>query len=150
MPPSFLIEEELHRNAIFCIRHAEAMPEVVVRSTEVSSLGEGLTAVDVIFANLRAIPTRTARAAQKQIGAQDRFTIEGDGIEVLTGGFRTDRWHPERMQFETLEPQRLQRESGIPGRGEVRVRWIVRGSGTATVRWTGEKARDVEIHVELP
>jgi hypothetical protein len=31
----------------------------------------------------------------------------------------------------------------------VRVRWILRGSGCATVAWRGEKARDVEAELEL-
>lgn len=149
VPPSFLIEEELHRNAIFCMRHAEAMPDIVVRSHQVSSLGGGLTAIDVTFENLRPIPTRTALAAQKQIGEQDEFTIEGD-FDVLAGGFREDRWHAEQMDFDADEPERLLRERGIPGRGEVMVRWIVRGSGTATVGWSGEKGRAVSVTVQLP
>ncbi|MCB9904565.1 MAG: peptidase M14 [Planctomycetes bacterium] len=149
VPPSFLIEEELHRNAVFCMRHAESMPDVVVRSHEVSSLGGGLTAIDVTFENLRPIPTRTALAAQKKVGKQDEFTIAGD-FEVLAGGFREDRWRQERMDFDTDRPERLLSERGIPGRGEVMVRWIVRGSGTATVGWTGEKGREVRVPVELP
>jgi zinc carboxypeptidase len=149
VPPSFLIEEELHRNAIFCMRHAEAMPDVAVTAHEVGSMGGGLTSIDVTFTNLRPIPTRTALAAQKQIGAQDVFTIECD-FQVLAGGFRTDRWRPEELDFVADEPERLLRERGIPGRGEVRVRWIVRGSGTATVGWSGEKGRDVSVPIELP
>ena len=38
VPPSFLIEEESHRNALFCIRHAAAMPKVVVASSSVQDL----------------------------------------------------------------------------------------------------------------
>lgn len=149
VPPSFLIEEELHRNAMFCMLHAEAMPEVVLRSHAVTDLGGGLTAVDVVFENLRPIPTRTAIAAEKKVGAQDAFTIEGGGVEVLVGGFREDRWSPERMSFDARDPARLLHERGIPGRGEVHVRWIVKGSGTVTVGWSGEKSRAVSVPVTL-
>jgi hypothetical protein len=65
VPPTFLIEEMVHRNALFAIRHAEAMPEVVIESVEVSALDGGLRAVDVVLRNLRPIPTRSARAASR-------------------------------------------------------------------------------------
>lgn len=149
VPPSFLIEEMTHRNALFAIRHAEAMPKVVIAHSSVTELGGGLRAVDVEFRNERAIPTRTARAAQKGIGQPDVFSIEGAGLEVLAGGFRTDRFRPERLEFAEREPAQLRSERGIPGRGDVRVRWIVRGSGTATVRWRGEKARAAQGDVRV-
>jgi hypothetical protein len=150
VPPSFLIEEMTHRNALFAIRHAEAMPKVAIVSTVVTDLGGGLSAIDVEFRNERIIPTRTARAAQKGIGKPDLFTLEGAGVEVLAGGFRTDRFRPERLDFAEREPAALRSERGVPGRGEVRVRWIVRGRGDATVRWQGEKARTVSTLVRLP
>ena len=41
-------------------------------------------------------------------------------------------------------------QRGIGSRGEVRVRWLVTGTATsAVVRWSGEKARDVEATVKL-
>lgn len=149
VPPSFLIEEMTHRNALFAIRHAEAMPRVVVAQSSVTDLGGGLRAIDVEFRNERAIPTRTARAAQKGIGRPDVFSLEGAGLEVLAGGFRSDRFRPERLDFVEREPAQLRSERGIGGRGEVRVRWIVRGRGTATVRWQGEKARATQTAVRV-
>lgn len=150
VPPSFLIEEELHRNAIFCIRHAEAMPEVTIASHEVSDMGDGLLAVDVVFANAREIPTRTAMAAQRGIGAPDVFSLAGDGVEVLAVGELRDRWHPERTDYVTREAGRYLSETGVPGRGEVRVRWLVRGTGSVTAAWSGEKATDVSTTFDLP
>jgi hypothetical protein len=149
VPPSFMIEEMLHRNALFCLRHAEHMPHVKIDPPETTGLGGGLTAVDVVFRNERLIPTRTRRAADKKIGTPDIFEIKGPGIEILAGGFRDDRFRPESIELADREPERLLSEEGIGSRGEVRVRWIVRGSGRATVAWRGEKARDVEAQLEL-
>lgn len=149
VPPSFLIEEMLHRNALFCIHHAEALPEVVIEEPTVTDLGGGARAVDVVLRNLRPIPTRTAMAADKGIGIPDLVTLEGAGVQVLAGGVRTDRWRPERIELQEERPARLVLESGIGGRGEVRLRWIVSGAGEATVRWSGEKARDVERRLTL-
>jgi hypothetical protein len=148
VPPSFLIEEMLHRNALFCLRHAEEMPDVVVEEPVVTDLGDGLKAVDVVFRNDGNIPTRTAMASEKEIGLPDRFTIRGDA-RVLAGGFRTDRFRPAEIELAEERPETLVRDAGIPGRGEVRVRWYVRGRGRVTVGWSGEKGRDVTARVQL-
>lgn len=143
VPPSFLIEEMVHRNALFCLTHAHAMPEVEVESIITEELAGGVKAIDAVFRNNRIIPTRTAQAEKYGIGAPDVFSIEGDGLEVLAGGFRTDQWRPERIELAERDPARLLKDGGIDGQSEVRVRWFVRGSGDVTVRWSGEKGLDV-------
>jgi hypothetical protein len=150
VPPSFLQEEMLHRNALFCVRHAEAMPRVVVREPVVSDLGGGVRVVDVVVANERVIPTRTALARDAKIGAPDVLELSGDGLEVLAGGFRSDRFRPEAIRLQEREPARLLSESGLGPREELRARWFVRGSGPARIRYAAEKARDVERAFELP
>ena len=150
VPPSFLIEEMLHRNTMFCIRHAEAMPDVEIEEPEVTDLGGGVVALDVRFRNHHLIPTRSAMAEEKRIGVPDRITIEGNGLEVLAGGFRRSEFRPEEIDLADHEPARLLREDGIPGRGEVHVRWILRGSGDATIRFVAEKAQDRSRTVRLP
>ena len=149
VPPSFLIEEMLHRNAMFCIRHAQAMPSVAIGEPEVTDLGGGVSAIDVIVSNEHSIPTRTAIAVRDGIGAPDLITIEGDALEVIAGGIRTDRFRPEQLDLQEHEPERLIQDAGIPSLGQVRVRWIVRGSGSVTIRFRGEKALDVSRSVEL-
>ncbi len=149
VPPSFLEEEMVHRNALFCVRHAEAMPQVAIHEPEVTELDDGVLAIDVVVANERAIPTRTAVAREKKIGAPDLVLLEGAGLDVLAGGFRTDRFRPERLELQEHEPARLVREAGLGSREELRVRWIVRGTGPATVRYQGEKARDVTRPFEV-
>jgi hypothetical protein len=150
VPPTFLIEEMVHRNALFCIKHAGAMPLVRLVSLEAEDLGDGLIAVDARFRNEHVIPTRTEISAQRHIGTPDVFAISGDGIEVLAGGLRDDRWRPNQMDLEEHEPQRILSETGIDGRRETRIRWFLRGSGTVTVSWRGEKGRNVEGSLELP
>ncbi len=154
VPPSFLIEEMLHRNAMFCLAHARALPEIVIGAAVVTPLGGGVSTVDVVFENRRAIPTRTARAAEMKIGRPDLFTLEGSGAEggvvVLAGGIREDRFRPEEIRLQEHEPARLLSEEGIGGRERVRVRWFVSGRGKATVGFSGEKARAVTRNVTIP
>jgi hypothetical protein len=151
VPPSFMQEEMLHRNALFCVRHAEAMPRVAIREPVVSELGGGVKAIDVVVANDRVIPTRSAVAREKKLGAPDLVVLEPSGsVEVLAGGFRTDRFQPERIQLQEHEPSRLVREPGLGPREELRVRWLVRGSGRAVVRYQAEKAADVARELSVP
>ena len=151
--PSFLVEEMLHRNALFTLKHAAAMPRVTVASLEVTDLGAGLLAVDATFRNEHLIPTRTARAAEQAIGLPDTFFIEpaaaDDELEVLAGGLRRDRFRPEEVELAERDPARLVSEAGIGGRAEVRVRWYVSGSGNARAGWRGQKALDVSDTVPL-
>jgi hypothetical protein len=149
VPPTFLVEEMIHRNALFCVRHAEAMPKVAIREPVVTDLG-GAWAVDVVFANEHLIPTRSAQAAKQKIGRPDRLVLEGPEIRVLAGGVRSDRFRPERIELQEHDPAHLVLEEGIGSREELRVRWLVTGSGTATLRFEGEKARVVERTLEMP
>ena len=147
VPPSFLIEEMLHRNTAFCLLHAEAMPDVVIEEAVVTDLGGGVRAIDVTLKNRSLIPTRSALAVQKGIGAPD--VVELDGVEVLAGGVRTDRWRPESIELQETEPARLVHDDGVGPREEVELRWIVRGDGEATIRFRSEKARDQEHGLSL-
>lgn len=150
VPPSFLEEEMIHRNALFCIRHAEALPRVAIREPLVSALGGGLSAIDVIVANERVMPTRSAVAREQKIGAPDVLTLAGERLEVLVGGFRTDRFRPEEIQLQEHDPARLVREGGLGSREELRVRWIVRGHGAAEIRYQAEKAADATRTLNVP
>ena len=150
VPPSFLIEEMLHRNAMFCLRHARAMPVVELAEVEVTALGDGLSAVDLLVVNRREIPTRTALAVQERMGAPDLVTLTSDEVEVLAGGVRTDRFRPEAIELQEHDPARMVRDAGVGSLGELRVRWIVRGSGGLVLRYEGEKVRAVERAVDVP
>ncbi|MFT5286336.1 MAG: hypothetical protein ACI8TQ_002504 [Planctomycetota bacterium] len=147
VPPTFLIEEMLHRNAMFCLRHARAMPSVKISEATLTDLGGGVTAIDIEFRNENAIPTRSAHAVSNQIGQPDLFTIEGKDLEILAGGFRTDLFRADRIELATHEPERLVRDSGIDGRQTVRIRWFVRGSGQARVQFSAEKAQDASLEI---
>jgi hypothetical protein len=150
VPPTFMIEEMIHRNALFCLKHAKEMPLVTIEDTVVTDLGDGVKTVDVVFRNAHAISTRTAQASLHKIGMPDVYAIGGNKVDILAGGFRTDQFRPEAIQLAEREPERLVREEGIPGRGEVRVRWFVRGKGSeVTVSFHGQKAKVVSSILKI-
>ena len=150
VPPSFLIEEMLHRNALFCVAHAAAMPEITIEEPQLVDLGDGVKALDITVRNLRAIPTRTAQAAVKKLGALDVVSLEGKNVEVLAAGVRSDRFRPDRIELVERDPARVRLERGIPSRGEVRLRYFLRGEGrNVTVTWQGDKAKRVRRDIPI-
>jgi len=134
VPPAFMIEEMLHRNAAFCIYHASQLPRLSIATPVVTPGPDGTHVITVEISNDRWIPTRTALAAEKGIGRPDLVTLEGESLEVLAGGPGADRFDLTRFDAVEHEPARLRLDNGIPGHGSVRLRWIVRGSGAFRVR----------------
>ncbi|MBI3819541.1 MAG: peptidase M14 [Planctomycetes bacterium] len=149
VPPGFMIEEMLHRNAIFVLYQAEQLPEVVVEETSVEKLGDGLHAVNFTVKNKHRMPTRSAIAANKEMGEPDLLTISGSGVEVVAGGIGTDRFKKTEVRLAEHEPGRLLLNDGIPSFGRVTARWIVRGSGKVHIQFTAEKAATVAADVQL-
>ncbi len=131
-PPSFLLEEECHRNMAFTLYHADQMPRVQVESVEVRDLPGGLREVTAVIANPRLTPTRTAHDVAHRITPPDRIDVSGTGLVVLAGVV-SDNVFFERAREQKRDPQEL-RVDAIPGMGAVYVRWVVRGAGPPAVR----------------
>jgi len=150
LPPSFMIEEMLHRNAAFCWYHADAMPRVEIRGAKAERLGSDAHALEVVIANPKLIPTRSALAAQKRMGRPDLLTVSGDGITVLSAAHVTDRFRRERDEMiDDRTPAQIRLEQGIPGRGELRLRYVLRGRGYVKVSYDAEKGGLAEASVRL-
>lgn len=142
VPPPWLMEEGVHRNAMFNIMHASQMPEVELVDLKVRAAPGGLRFIDVTVRNKRLIPTRAALAAQKKMGIPDRLTLVSSDLEVIAGGIPTDRWRLERMTLQERNPRTMLSETGVPSKGEWTVRWIVAGSGSFVIEYQAEKAVD--------
>ncbi len=130
-PPSFLLEEECHRNMAFTLYHADQMPMVEVQSVEAKPLADGLTQVTAVVANRRLIPTRLAVDVQNRITPQDQVVLTGEGLEVVAGLVSDTPWF-DRAQEQKRRPHELRIDS-IAGLRPVYVRWLVRGNGPYTV-----------------
>lgn len=129
IPPSFLLEEELHRNMAFTLWHAYELPVLEVSEITTKSLGGGLTEVRASIVNKRAIPTRLEVDVVNRINRPDRIRLTGG--TVVTGGIRT-AYADGRFTEQTHNPAELLVDA-IPGNGAVHVTWIVRGNGPFTV-----------------
>jgi hypothetical protein len=92
--------------------------------------------------NTRAIPSVAQQAANHKIGLPDVVSLEGNGLTVLAGGRLLN---PYTGEIEAVErdPAHLRLSEGVPGHGSVRIRWIVKGTGEATIRHISQKAKAI-------
>ena len=148
--PSFMIEEMLHRNAMFCLRHAEEIAEVSFSEPEVEDLGGGLWRVTVDLKNAATMSSRSSMAGREGIGVPDRVVIAGGNLQAVAGGVLRDRFHPERMDpGDGRDPATIRLDNGVPGKGRLTLSWLVRGSGPFTLSFTAEKADDTSAEGSL-
>ncbi len=143
-PPSFLLEEELHRNMAFTLYHAGTLPLVRISDVNVTPLGGRLFNVWVTIENQRLMPTRTAQDVDHHISPPDIVSIQGDDIKVVSSGRVTDRFF-KRVEAVEYRPERVELET-IPGMEAARVQFLLQGSGRFTV--TFDSARGGLLHRE--
>ena len=145
-PPSFLLEEECHRNMAFTLYHADEMPLVKVQAVEVKSLGGKLRQVTAIVENPKLIPTHSAADVRRKITRPDLVTLHSDGGRVITALTADEPFflHPKEQK---LNPGEVKLET-IPGRSVTYLRWLIEGEGKLRVTvdsvkgGKGEKAVD--------
>jgi hypothetical protein len=149
--PTFMLEEECHRNFAFTMFHADQMPLLRFDRVEVIREPGGAWVLTAEIRNDKLIPTRSGWARQKGIGRNDLLTCEvpGDGA-VAAAGFLSS-WIDTRIDPIRHEPGRIQIEGGVPGRGSIIVRFYVIAPEGARVRlrYDAEKARVIDREVEL-
>ncbi len=146
-PPSFLLEEECHRNMAFTLYHADQMPRVKVRKVTTRPAPDGVWEVTATIENSRLIPTHSAADIERKITPPDEVILEGDNLQVLVG------WKSQEPFFEEPEEQRHQparlRFAAIPGNSVVYARWLVTGKGPIRVTAKSIKGGRHERRAEL-
>ena len=130
-PPSFLLEEECHRNMAFTLYHADQMPQVAVQSAEAKSLPGGLTQVTAAIINQKLTPTHSSVDVKNHITPPDTVSISGKGLTVVLGLHDSDAFF-QNAQEQKHHPAQL-RIPTIKGMGAVYVRWLVKGKTPFTV-----------------
>jgi len=147
--PPFMIQEMLHRNALFALFHADEMPLLDFAPTRVERISGNTWRVTAEIRNHRAMPTRIEAAELHRVGQPDHFSIEGRGLAVHVGGFPSGQLRNEIQDARQPNPAVLPIASGVPGLSTVTATWIVSGSGTATLVYRSDKGGIHRTTVEL-
>ncbi len=127
--PTFMIENDAHRNMAFTIYHAYQTPQIEVQEIEVIDLGGGLNQVTAVVNNKRMIPTHSSHDIKNKINRPDHIRIEG--AKVLAGMRVTNR--DLNLSVEQKHNPSVLEVNNIPGMGYVTVRWIISGKGSFKV-----------------
>jgi len=133
-PPSFLLEEELHRNMAFTLYHADQMPRVNIQSVDVKQLGGGISEVTAIVENDGLIPTHNAADIRNRITPPDIVELSSgaEDFKVLVGLLDDEPLFRDPTE-QNRKPAAMKLES-IPGHSVRYVRWLVQGQGPFEVR----------------
>jgi hypothetical protein len=149
-PPSFMLEQECHRNMAFTLYHADQMPRVAIDSATVKPLGENLFEVSATVINRRLIPTHATVDREHKITPPDLVRIASAAPTPAAASSKAVDKPPAAPQFAVLaglvstqapfqhpheqqrEPEELRLDT-LDGLRPVYVRWIVRGPGPYTV-----------------
>jgi hypothetical protein len=126
-PPSFLLEEECHRNMAFTLYHADQMPLVRVQSAEVKPLSNDLFQITAIIENTRLCPTHNAADVKGKLTPVDKVSLQGEKLTVLTALIDNDPFFLQPRE-QARQPATV-RFDNLPGHSTQYVRWLVRGAG---------------------
>jgi hypothetical protein len=147
--PRFMSMELFHRNMAFTLYHADQMPLMTMGATSVERVGGTTFRVRVDIRNERLIPTVIERARRNRVVRPDILSVEGD-VEVIAAGWVENKHRPGPTEFiDQDELNRILIRSGHPGRTTKTIEYLVRGSGTMTVRYSALKGGTVTTTVRL-
>ncbi len=146
-PPSFLLEEECHRNMAFTLYHADQMPRVAIQSAQAKPAPGGLIQVTAVVINEKLTPTHSTVDVENHITPPDVVSISGKDLKVLVG-LRDDDPFFQNAKEQKHHPGQL-RIPTIPSMGAVHVRWLVTGKGPFTVSVRSPKGGSDRRRVEV-
>ncbi|MFN0058821.1 MAG: M14 family metallopeptidase [Planctomycetota bacterium] len=146
--PSFMIEEMLHRNALFTLYHAEQIPELYFADVTTAQEPDGRTRIDVIVKNRRAIPSVAAHARTHRIGQPDLLEFESATVQVSFAG-EVARRYPDELRPVRYRPERILNWRGVELESVYHVRYLVTGQGPFRLRYRSLKAGVVDYSGQL-
>ncbi|MFQ6069986.1 MAG: M14 family metallopeptidase [Candidatus Aminicenantales bacterium] len=148
VPPLFKLAETCHRNAAFCLYHADQLPRLNFGKVEVKKLSPGLFQIDVSIENTRVTPTISAIARQKKLHRADRFVFEAKNARLVAVGHLVDRFRGITSKIKTRK-NFFWVESGVGSFGRLDLRLLVRGSGSVKLIYDSLKGGYYTRNVEL-
>ena len=124
-PPPNLLEQECHKNALFVLRHAGALPEVAVAEAVAEPVGEGADAyrISALVVNRGFLATCiTNKGRQPGVVKPDRVILElGEGWRLVSGQREQEIGYLDGYSA----GQRPGWGRALPAKSSVRLEWVV-------------------------
>jgi hypothetical protein len=137
--PGFLMESDAHRNMSFTIYHCFHTPKLLVDTILEKDLGDGLREITATISNQRMMPTHSSQDLKFKIERPDYITL--GGVKAIAGMI-VENADLNISSEQKNEPQTIE-VPNIPGLGEIKVRWIVQGTGRYTITVDSRKGGTV-------
>lgn len=136
VPPSFLLEEECHRNMAFALFHTYQMPQLRVADVTSKKLSSDLYEITVTIANDRIIPTRLSIDVKNNISKPDIASLKGDGkvlssmlvVNEVAGTNAEQKLNAAHLEIPTID-----------GMSSRKIRFLVDDNGDYTLTLKSEK-----------
>ncbi len=148
VPPLFKLAETCHRNAAFCLYHADQLARLAIEKAEVKKIKDNLFEIDVAVANSRVTPSMSAVAVQNKLHRADKLGVTGAKVELLAAGLLVDRFRGLTRKIKSRDNACLV-EDGIPGFGQKEFRLLVKGSGKVELVYDSLKGGYIKKTVSL-
>lgn len=129
VPPLFQLADTCHRNAAFCLFHADQLPRLAFDKLAVKKLERNIYQLDISVKNTRVTPSISGVAREKKLHRADRIKVEGKDVRLLASGQLTDRFRGITRKVKTREDF-IWIEPGVPSFGKVDYRLLVKGKGS--------------------
>lgn len=129
IPPSFLLEEECHRNMAFTLFNASMLPEISIDELTRKSLGNDLYEISAVIRNNKPIPTKIDVDVQNKLTVSDRIMIKG--AKIISGGIKIQKFTNEFAE-QKHNPDNLAIPK-IDGNSFLYAAWIVKGKNSVSV-----------------
>jgi hypothetical protein len=141
-PPSFLLEEECHRNMAFTLYHASQLADIQIDDIKVENLGRGVKKIWVTVSNQKLIPTRSRWDVQNNITRPDWLILKGDKLKVISSGIVNDPYVPV-VTVKEIQPEKVEINT-LWGKKRQTVQFIVEGNGDFTLTYDSVKGGEVK------
>lgn len=148
VPPLFRLAETCHRNAAFCLYHADQLPRLTFDKVEVKKLENDFFQVDVSIKDSCVTPTISAEAVQKKLHRIDRFRVEGKNVKLLAAGLLIDPFRGITQNIKVHENS-FWVDQGVPSFGKVDFRMLVKGKGDIQIIYDSLKGGYYTIQKDL-
>ena len=148
VPPLFKLAETCHRNAAFCLFHADQLPRLAIDSANVRKTGNNIYEISLKLSNSRVTPSMSSEASRKRLHRQDIVKLDGHDVELLAAGWLTDPYRNRTAAIKTMRNE-FRAGTGVPGFGNVEYRIVVKGSGALTIVYDSLKGGKLTRRITL-
>jgi len=146
LPPPFLLQELVHRNASSVIFAARYTPVVTMEVFEVRKIEGDLWSIRVRLMNEGAMPSVTYQTIRNKLYPRDILTIAGRDIKVVSGGELKDPF-TGLVDYKEYRPEVQMCQ--VPGFGKAEYQFLISGKGNVDLKFESRKAGTVTLTVPL-